>query len=108
MCGKSHKSASLPVHQTGTRRHAAATSLARGEASRVGHEQQRAEWSEPMQAAVATTLDRPIPRNQVRFMPTEMDSGLIVPMSHQRNITEADDLPAFSTLVGDIYDASVD
>jgi DNA-binding CsgD family transcriptional regulator/PAS domain-containing protein len=61
-----------------------------------------------MRAAAATTLDRPIARNQVRFMPTELDSGLIVPLSHQRSLTEGEDFPAFSTLIGDIYDASVD
>jgi DNA-binding CsgD family transcriptional regulator/PAS domain-containing protein len=61
-----------------------------------------------MRASTATTLGLPIRRNQVRFMSTLNDPGPVAPVGQPRVITQGDDLPVFSALIGDIYDAAVD
>jgi DNA-binding CsgD family transcriptional regulator len=61
-----------------------------------------------MRTSLATTLHRPFTRNQVRFMSKPTDAGIVVPLAPHRISAHGDDVAAFSALIGDIYDASVD
>jgi DNA-binding CsgD family transcriptional regulator len=73
-------------------------------------EQQRTgPGSKAMRTSVGVTLSRPIGRTGlIGPLQTRSGAGRVIPIAPRTAMAHGDDVPAFSTLIGDIYDASID